>query len=388
MLEQPIRIQSTEQPAQSYAEPAAAPTPEEIALLDSDLEDASAHTANVDLETLHAERTKLFEAVSKLRSDDPNEVTEALDNIFDTEIIIKGTAYTFLKKLGGGSFGDVFVVAPEEHPDQTFVLKLSQPFDRMAQYDEEFDNSDDKGITHAARQFLREIAISKQLTKDEERPPCPKYVDAQLIPNPENPDQRIAAIIMERIQGITLSKIIEEAGNLQDYPEDLLDIASQYAQAIKYVHDRNAFHSDIQLDNAMLDDDGRVMLIDFGAATYKELSSRAAAYKRELPNSTIGDDDYLPLGDDITASEARDVYALGRSIQHMIFGEDFKDLDKTYRSIGRLSNDYVRRLATLSTDMTEQEASDRPSIDEVIRSLVRLKEKFEQSQVEAAIAQG
>lgn len=343
MPEQAIYRKPTEQSAQGYAEPAAAPTVDELALLDDDL-------TETDLETLHRERQKLFDAVQQLRSDDPNEVEAAFDVLADTKIIIKGTSYTLHERLGQGSFGDVFVVSPDDDPEQTFVMKLSQPFDRMTQYAEEFDSSNDKGTTHTARQLLREIAISKKLTRDEERPPCPKYIDGQLVPNPSNPDQRIALILMEKIEGTNLADIIGEAKDLRAYPDDMFDITLQLANAVQFIHSRNVLHSDIKPANTVLDDSGRIIVLDYGASSYGTVPDNAAAYKRELPGSTIGSDDYLP-DEDITPSEQRDIYALGRSIQNMLFGDKFKY-----------------------------------AMQEVLTELNRIKDRYEQSKLEAKIA--
>ena len=73
-----------------------------------------------------------------------------------------------------------------------------------------------------------------------------------------------AYFVMELLSGCTMKAYIAEHGALS--PEQTLYIADKVSTALMAVHSANTLHRDVSPDNIMLCADGKVKLIDFGAA--------------------------------------------------------------------------------------------------------------------------
>lgn len=78
-----------------------------------------------------------------------------------------------------------------------------------------------------------------------------------------------AYIVMEYLDGITLKEYIAENGVLS--PEDILELMAPVLESLDEVHKQGLIHRDISPDNIMLLKNGKVKLMDFGAARdYKQ----------------------------------------------------------------------------------------------------------------------
>jgi serine/threonine protein kinase len=74
-----------------------------------------------------------------------------------------------------------------------------------------------------------------------------------------------AYLIMEYLSGATLKEYLRENGG--KLPEDrVLSIAGALVHALTTIHEQQIFHLDIKPDNILVEPDGRIVLIDFGAA--------------------------------------------------------------------------------------------------------------------------
>ena len=75
-----------------------------------------------------------------------------------------------------------------------------------------------------------------------------------------------AYIVMEYLSGETLKSILKTRDKLSY--QEAIDIAIPLLNSLEEVHKKGIIHRDIAPDNIMITDDGRVKLIDFGAARY------------------------------------------------------------------------------------------------------------------------
>lgn len=139
----------------------------------------------------------------------------------------------------------------------------------------------------------------------------------------------LAYLIMEYVDGITLSRLMD------DYGEHInLDvIAAVFAgisHALEVAHGNQVLHLDIKPDNVMINHQGQIKVTDFGLA---KLSS-ASGYSK-ASGGTIG---YMPLEQmRLQTLDARcDEWALASITYEMIAGTNpfnAEDLDKAQRAI-------------------------------------------------------
>ena len=93
-------------------------------------------------------------------------------------------------------------------------------------------------------------------------------------------------ITMERVHGQPLTAIIHEGGLSL---EKFFDIAIPLADAVAAAHERGITHRDLKPDNVMVDEAGRLKVLDFGLAkvTDESSESRDTADATHLPTATV-----------------------------------------------------------------------------------------------------
>jgi eukaryotic-like serine/threonine-protein kinase len=122
-------------------------------------------------------------------------------------------------------------------------------------------------------------------------------------------DDRVG-LWMEFLKGRTLEQLLQQ-DHVFELPE-VVGIAADLCRAIAAVHDAGLLHRDVKAHNAMMDDTGRVVLMDFGAG-------------RELGDGgpdVAGTPLYLApevfLGQPATVQS--DIYSLGVLLYHLLTG--------------------------------------------------------------------
>lgn len=128
-------------------------------------------------------------------------------------------------------------------------------------------------------------------------------------------EQRIL-LIMEYVDGVTLKEYIERKGNLSE--SEVHSIGRQILEAIEFLHTRRPaiYYQDLKPENIMIQKDGRVRLIDLGAAVQKQYDG--------TKSQVIGTKGYAApeqLGGKIDEIDARsDIYAFGTVLYSMVTG--------------------------------------------------------------------
>lgn len=125
----------------------------------------------------------------------------------------------------------------------------------------------------------------------------------------ENVDDLGKRIVLEYIDGITLSEILAE-GTME--PAKASHIAMQIADAMKYLHSKQIFHRDLKPDNIMLSHQGgNVKLIDFNLSDrddYVVLKQPAGSKRYMAPEQSEPD---------ATPTAEADFYSLGVIMQEL-----------------------------------------------------------------------
>ena len=193
--------------------------------------------------------------------------------------------YRVIRKLGGGGEGQVYLVVHEQ-TEQVWAAK----------------------ILHACGpERWHELNVMKKL----HHPSLPRVIDVLELESPEGPS---LCLIMEYVRGRSLEEIRREKGRLSE--QQVIDAGLQMCRALSYLHERRepVLHLDLKPENMICRSDGRIVLVDFGAA--ERISEEAGGARR-------GTDGYAaPEQYDRTRPlDARtDIYGLGASLYYLASG--------------------------------------------------------------------
>jgi len=138
--------------------------------------------------------------------------------------------------------------------------------------------------------------------------------------------------LMEYVEGITLAQWIKD--NPKPEISTIISIIEQIIKGVRAIHRMEMLHRDLKPDNIMINQEGKVKIIDFGSikiAGVQEISSPIE--RKEL----MGTEDYTApeylLG--ITANHKSDLFSLGVICYEMLtakhpYGEQLKKYNKAH----------------------------------------------------------
>ena len=139
-------------------------------------------------------------------------------------------------------------------------------------------------------------------------------------------DEGNTFVIEQHIEGQNLQEVLEHDGPLPE--QQVRDIALQLCDGLEYLHKHRIIHRDIKPSNIIIQENGAVRLIDFGAARVARLKPEPAAEgnaKRTAGESMIREQDTRILGTPgfappeqygfATTDYRSDYYALGMTLQ-------------------------------------------------------------------------
>ncbi|MEM6598227.1 MAG: CHASE2 domain-containing protein [Cyanobacteria bacterium P01_C01_bin.69] len=188
----------------------------------------------------------------------------------------------------------------------------------------------------------------------------PQLIQAQLE------DESKACLIMERIGGTVLLDWIEEGNS--PTPKQLHRWLVQSCKLLASIHEQGLIHQDISPNNIILRD-RKIHFIDFGGS----LGTRPYA----APELLLDADDE----DNIAGAHTpqTDFYALGRTFQHLLFGNRWKEARNSERKALRNElGDEFSELAKVIYWMAESAPGDRPiSADQILERLHAIKPKWQ-----------
>ncbi|MCW3815141.1 serine/threonine protein kinase [Micromonospora sp. DR5-3] len=112
-------------------------------------------------------------------------------------------------------------------------------------------------------------------------------------------------LVMEFVEGEPLSRRIQEAGHLE--VAETMSIVAQVAQALQAAHARGIVHRDVKPSNLLVQQDGAVVLVDFGVARSTNVTSITST--NAVPGTALYMAPEQAAGRPV--SGATDIYALG-----------------------------------------------------------------------------
>lgn len=157
---------------------------------------------------------------------------------------VLGHRYEILQMLGEGGMGTVYK-ARDREVDRLIALKVIRP--ELAQ------NAD------ALHRFKQELVLARQIT----------HRNVIRIFDLGEADG-LKFITMEFIDGRDLKSLIREKGKFT--PEEAEQIVVQVCRALEVSHAEGVIHRDLKPQNIMVDEQGKVSVMDFGIARSMEVS--------------------------------------------------------------------------------------------------------------------
>ena len=152
-------------------------------------------------------------------------------------------------------------------------------------------------------------------------------------------------LVMDYVEGNTLKALLAEEGCLIE--EQALFIAGELAELLTYLHGLRppVYYLDLKPSNILMDKEGNVRLIDFGAA--RENGGSGQKSHVSLTRGYAAPEQYL----DGRIDERTDLYALGVTLHFLLTGKNpneppflFEDVRKLNPKITKNTADLVRRL--------------------------------------------
>lgn len=158
-------------------------------------------------------------------------------------------------------------------------------------------------------------------------------------------ENNTAYIIMEFLEGKSFQQLIKERGKMSI--DEVLALIKPLMSALQEVHDHGLIHRDISPSNIMQLSDGRIKLLDFGAA--REYAETEKSLSIILKPGYAPEEQYNKKGHQ---GPWTDVYALCATIYKMITGVTPEN------SVNRIFEDTLKKPSELGVEISEcQEAA-------------------------------
>jgi DNA-binding response OmpR family regulator/predicted Ser/Thr protein kinase len=194
-----------------------------------------------------------------------------------------GGRYEKLKKLGQGSFGEVWLVRDTEAvgEERLFVAKI--PYSKAAN-----------------AKFRKEAAICRKLA------PHPGIIRLEEVVE----DDGKVVLIQEYVSGHTLDELLT-----QEVPEHVAEnIILQLIDVVAHAHRHRIMHRDIKPGNIIIQEDGRLKLLDYGAAKILK--------EKDISATMVGSRPFMAPEQIMGESELRsDIWAIGVIMYLLYTGE-------------------------------------------------------------------
>ena len=245
--------------------------------------------------------------------------------------------YTIECVLGQGGFGITYLGIDELHEKKVAIKEFFPQgiVTRNIEYQDtvtvtfvgEKDNYE-KG----KERFLKEARTMAKFSKDKG---IVKALDFFEINN-------TAYIVMEYLEGVTLKQYLRE--NKRIDAEDLVELLVPLIEALDEIHSQGLIHRDISPDNIMVLPDGRIKLMDFGAARdYTEFGEKSLSIV--LKPGYAPPEQYQTHG---VQGPWTDIYALCATMYKCITGENPPD------AIDRLVDDHLKKISAFGIPVLPQ----------------------------------
>ena len=247
--------------------------------------------------------------------------------------------YTIEGVLGQGGFGITYLGMDELHKKKVAIKEFFPQgiVTRNIEYEDTVTVTlvgEKENYDKGKERFLKEAQTMAMFSKDKG---IVKALDFFEINN-------TAYIVMELeyLEGVTLKQYLRE--NKRIDAEDLVELLVPLIEALDEIHSQGLIHRDISPDNIMVLPDGRIKLMDFGAARdYTEFGEKSLSIV--LKPGYAPPEQYQTHG---VQGPWTDIYALCATMYKCITGENPPD------AIDRLVDDHLKKISTFGITVSPQ----------------------------------
>ena len=245
--------------------------------------------------------------------------------------------YTVEGVLGQGGFGITYLGMDELHKKKVAIKEFFPQgiVTRNIEYEDTVTVTlvgEKENYEKGKERFLKEAQTMAMFSKDKG---IVKALDFFEINN-------TAYIVMEYLEGVTLKQYLRE--NKRIDAEDLVELLVPLIEALDEIHSQGLIHRDISPDNIMVLPDGRIKLMDFGAARdYTEFGEKSLSIV--LKPGYAPPEQYQTHG---IQGPWTDIYALCATMYKCITGENPPD------AIDRLVDDHLKKISAFGISVSPQ----------------------------------
>lgn len=209
--------------------------------------------------------------------------------------------------------------------------------------------------------------------------PCVPYstVDDFFIFEPNNSPFTLRCLVMDKFEGVDLAQWLQSNGKISQ--STAVDWLKQLVEILDTVHHTEFFHRDIKPSNIILQPNGKLALVDFGAArritdTYLAKISASGGTSTRVGNyeiTSVVTPCYTPLeqihGKAVPQS---DFYALGRTLVTLVAGTPLINISEDIET-GKLdwrkhAPQIDNPFADLLEELMAKSPTERPQTTEII----------------------
>lgn len=242
--------------------------------------------------------------------------------------------YIIESVLGQGGFGITYV-AKDHKSGSKVAIKEFFP-DTMATRDGtsvmSFTGERAEGFEYGKNCFLQEAKTLAQFIDNDNIVKIFTYFE----------ENSTAYFVMEYVEGESFDEYIKKKGGKISYRE-ACRLLLPVMDALAAVHDKGIVHRDVTPDNIFICNDGKVKLLDFGAARYS-IGDKSKSLDVVLKHGFAPKEQYTRHG---RQGAFTDVYSLGATFYYAITGKKLPD------SIDRLEEDDMIPPSNLGVDIPE-----------------------------------
>src|SRR5216684_5792963 len=261
---------------------------------------------------------------------------------------VLGNRYQILQLLGEGGMGSVYK-ARDREVARTVALKVIRP--------------DLAAKAAIIERFKQELVLSHQVTHKN----VVRIYDLGEAGG-------VKFMTMEYIEGEDLRKLIQEKTKFP--PEEAVEIMRQVCRALEAAHAVGVIHRDLKPQNVMRDNNGRVVVMDFGLA--RSLDSNDGMTQT---GAVIGTMEYMSpeqgLGKPL--DERSDLFAVGLIFYELLTGKMPYKADSALASL-------LKRTHERAVPVSEQSASIPHALSDIVSKCLEPKVQDRYQHVDEILA--